>query len=288
MLYEELLDIAGFNGVEKNRLISLSYRFPEIKEYAKKYMEGAIPYKWAVRLTESLKTAEASDYALDLVLICHAFAMLKDKYEEKGISDEIFADSARDLLCKTRECIAVNGDIGTVSVYWFEPFLDLRRFALGRLQFTRRKFPFDTYEKNGYKVEKFEDIIDCHIPSGAPLTQEMCFDSYKKAYNFFSDLWKDGVAKIYCGSYLFYPKYREVFGENTRLFAGNFDIFKVEEYDSFKDSWRVFDTHDISNLDALPTTTSTQRRFIEYIKNGGTHGHAEGVIIFDGEKIVNK
>ena len=31
MTYEELLKVAGFNDVEQGRLISLSYRYPEME-----------------------------------------------------------------------------------------------------------------------------------------------------------------------------------------------------------------------------------------------------------------
>ena len=292
MTYEELLKSAKFNDVEQGRLISLSYRFPMMKDYAEKFMSGdrsLESFKATVALIEPHKTEEASLWALHMVFLCHAFALLWDSYEEKGLSRRMFDETANDLTCKVRECVLVNGDIGTVSVEWFWEFLAMKRFSFGRLQFgCNRVYPFETYTKNGYTVEKDTPVIDCHIPSGGPLTQEMCFDSYRRVWEFWHHLFDDGVIRVICGTHLFYPPYRELYGENTRLFAENFEVVTVKEYDAFHDSWRFFDTGDTSDLDRLPTRTSLQRRFIEYMKNGGTHGLSYGVMLFDGEKIVNK
>ena len=292
MMYEELLKIAGFNDVEQGRLISLSYRFPETKEYAKEFMNGDRSYESfdaAVKKVNPLATPEASVYALHMTFLCHCFSMLDKIYEDNGISTEIFNDTAKDLMYKTRECVLRYGDIGTVSVYWYWEFLALHRFAFGRLQFGNlRKFPNPTYEKNGYRIETDSTVLDCHIPSGGPLTQEMCFDSYRRVWEFWHHLFPDNVVRIFCGTHLFYPDYQPIMGENTRAFAGNFDMIEVIEKPEFPDAWRFLDTNDIEDTSKLPTRTSLQRRFVEYIKNGGKHGSARGVLLFDGEKIVNK
>lgn len=292
MTYDDLLKTAGFNDIEQGRLTSLSYRFPKLKEYAEEFMTGDRSYaefEKAVKKAECHVTDEASAYALHMVFLCHAFAMLESVYAEKNISHEIFEDTAKDLMYKTRECILRFGDIGTVSVYWYWEFLALHRFAFGRLQFgCLRKFADGRYEKNGYIIEDGDLVLDCHIPSGGPLTQEMCFDSYKRVWEFWHHLFPDNVVRIQCGTHLFYPGYRDIMGNNTRLFADNFDIITVTEKDEFGDAWRFLDTNDISDPDSLPTRTSLQRRFVEYIKNGGKYGSARGVLLFDGENIVNK
>lgn len=292
MTYEQLLDVAGFNDVEKGRLISLSWRFPETKKYAEEFMAGDRSYASfdkAVKQVESMAKIEASAYALDMTFLCHCFSMLPEVYEANGIPYEMFEDTAKDLLYKTRECVICLGDIGTVSVYWYWEFLALSRFAFGRLQFGRlRKFDNGHYEKNGYTIDDGDTVLDCHIPSGGPLTQEMCFDSYRKVWEFWHHLFPDNVVRIQCGTHLFYPGYRDIMGANTRAFADNFDIIAVTEKEEFTDAWRFLDTKDISDTDRLPKVTSLQRRFAEYIKNGGKHGSARGVLLFDGEKIVNK
>ena len=292
MKFEELLETAGFNDVEQSRLISLSWRFPQVKEYAEKFMSGDRSYDSfvvAVKATEALATEEASIYALDMLLACQCFVLLWDVYQENGLPFEMLENTSKDLVYKTRECVLRYGDIGTVSIYWYWEFFALKRFAFGRLQFgCLRKFPHPTYTKNGYTIETDSLVLDCHIPSGGKLTQEMCYDSYRRVWEFWKGLFPDEVVRITCGTHLFYPPYKELFGENTRLFSENFDIIKVTEKDTFDDAWRFLDTNDLSNLDHLPTGTSVQRRFVEYLKNGGTYGSAYGVLIFDGEKIVNK
>ncbi len=292
MTYENLLNTAGFNDVEQSRLISLSYRFPEMKEYAKSFMSGDRAYasfETEVKKIDAHVTPEASVYALHMVFLCHAFAMLEEVYAENDIPHEMFENTAKDLMYKTRECILRYGDIGTVSVYWYWEFLALHRFAFGRLQFgCLRKFENGHYEKNGYTIDDGDLVLDCHIPSGGPLTQEMCFDSYRRVWAFWHHLFPDGVVRIQCGTHLFYPGYRSVIGANTKAFADNFDIISVTEKEEFGDAWRFLDTNDIADPSKLPTVTSLQRRFIEYIKNGGKYGSARGVLLFDGDKIVNK
>lgn len=291
MTYEKLLITAGFNEVEQSRLISLSYRFPETREYAEEFMTGDRSYESfdaAVKKVHVLATDEASVYALDMTFLCHCFSMLDKIYEDNGISAEIFENTAKDLMYKTRECILRYGDIGTVSVYWYWEFLALHRFAFGRLQFgCLRRFENGRYEKNGYVIEEGDLVLDCHIPSGGPLTQEMCFDSYRRVWEFWHHLFPDNVVRIQCGTHLFYPDYQPIMGANTRAFAGNFDIIAVTEKPDFGDAWRFLDTNDIEDTSKLPIRTSLQKRFVEYIKNGGKYGSARGVLLFDGERIVN-
>lgn len=292
MKFEELLQTAGFNDVEQSRLISLSYRFPQTKTVAEEFMSGDRSYESfdkAVKQVEPLATDEASAYALDMTFLCHCFALLWDIYQKEGLSFEMFENTSKDLMYKTRECILRYGDIGTVSVYWYWEFLALKRFAFGRLQFgCLRRFENGHYEKNGYTINDGDTVLDCHIPSGGPLTQEMCFDSYRRVWEFWHHLFPDGVVRIQCGTHLFYPGYRDIMGANTKAFADNFDIIYVSEKEDFGDAWRFLDTNDISDPDKLPRVTSLQKRFVEYIKNGGKHGSARGVLLFDGEKIVNK
>ena len=92
MTYENLLKTAGFNDVEQGRLISLSYRFPEMKTYAEAFMSGDRSYQSfenEVKKIDAHVTDEASVWALHMVFLCHAFSMLDGVYEEQGIPFEM-------------------------------------------------------------------------------------------------------------------------------------------------------------------------------------------------------
>ena len=289
MTLEQLLDLIELTDSEKTRIISLSWRFPRVRELAQEYMSGKVAYADAVAEFEALVTEEASVWALDILYVCECFTLLKKKYDEKGYSEKLFVDSAKDIMVKIRECVIVRGDIGTVHIGWFEKYFTLERVACGRLQFgCHTTYPFEKYEKNGIVLNKGDLILDCHIPSQMPLPEEACFDAYRRAYEHYSHLFPDGIIKIFCGSYLLTPQLQHLFGANTRRFASDFDVVHVRPWDSFHDAWRIFDTKDISDLDKLPRTTSLQRRFADYMKEGGEFATAFGVIFFDGEKIVNK
>jgi len=62
-------------------------------------------------------------------------------------------------------------------------------------------FDADCYEKCGNTLKRGDTVINFHIPSAGPLTDEKRLDSYKQAYKFFGG--KDGEPMAFvCGSWL--------------------------------------------------------------------------------------
>lgn len=106
-----------------------------------------------------------------------------------------------------RKCERIFGEVGNFVLGWHFGFLKLERFQLGRIQYGFvSTYRFDTpYEKGGVKVCKGDPVLDCHIPAIGPLTEELCFESYRRAHKFFSHLFPDGITRITCSTYLFYP-----------------------------------------------------------------------------------
>ena len=70
-------------------------------------------------------------------------------------------------------------------------------------------------------------------------------------------------------------------------FSGDFEIFRIDHSGKF-DEWRVFGKEYDIYKDVLPTDTRLQRNFVEYIKNGGTLGGGDGIILFNGEKVLTR
>ena len=72
-------------------------------------------------------------------------------------------------------------------------------------------------------------------------------------------------------------------------FMEDFDIISNtrEENDVFSASWSIFGCDYNEDMSKLPSDTSLQRNFIRYLKKEKNTGWGTGVILFDGEKIVN-
>ena len=72
-------------------------------------------------------------------------------------------------------------------------------------------------KKYGYELNYTEILMGgCSIDEyGVPLTDEVRFDAYKKAYEFFKDQRReDGLIIFECGSWLLYEGNKEIFGDN--------------------------------------------------------------------------
>ena len=230
-------------------------------------------------------------YTVHLVLLLNCTKPLLAKYKSEGISEEIYWNSILDIKVKTLEC-KENYDIwGTFVEGWFRGFFNLTRFGLGRFQYDLSDFGEEIYEDNGIVIKDNEFVLGMHIPShlGA-LTYDVRMDSYKKAFEFFGKT-KGEYIVFMCSSWLVFEGYREVFKEGSNMadFMADFDIIKNDyaEENIFSNSLAVFGMEYNGDTSKFPTDTSLQRNFIKYLNDGKRCGHGHGVIIFDGERIVN-
>jgi hypothetical protein len=220
------------------------------------------------------------------LLICSE--RLHKLYKEKGYSDELFYDTVRDLTYKLYECHFVYGIWGTFVFWWYHRFFRLDLFAHGRLQFERKAFPLKEY---GDVLREGDTVYFCHIPSSGPLTPESVQDSLKRAYAFFKPELKNGILPVYCNSWLLYPPHAPLFpsGSNLARFYEIFDIIEYEEDVGNKDFCRIFGTHYSPKLlEDLPEDNTLRKNFKHFLLNGGCMGLGKGIILFDGEKIINK
>lgn len=223
------------------------------------------------------------EYTLHLLLfLCHSRA-LRGYYEKHGLSLDIWSDSTLDLLYKNRECELVKGITGSFVAPWFVAFFQLRRFALGRLQFECRPFGHH-FEKNGKVLTPESRSIAIHIPrSLAPFDTESRRDAYRRAIAFFGcDKWDTPVA-FTCHSWLLYPPMVEVLSpkSNTYAFAKEFHIVENHPATGHPDLWRLFDMDEPKSLADYPTDTSLRRAIRDYVMAGGTTGESLGVFFAD-------
>lgn len=291
MIAENLLEQIGFSKqmqeeYEKARQIAN----PQIFAYAKDYMDDKLSMQ---EIDEELKVMDLKDmsiYTVYLLFILECTQWAKEKYIKNGRTEEQFVTAMKDITYKVKECEKRHGIFGTHTFLWYNSFFTLNRFAATRLQFNR-SVSEKTIQLENYTVNPGDLIFNCHIPSAGPLTYDLRLKSYKELYDFYKDELKDGILVIHCNTWLLYPGYKEVFGENSNTvdFARDFEIYDVENLDTFPDAWRVFYKNFEGDTSVLPKETRLQKALVEYLdKTPDVHGKGIGVILFDGEKILTR
>ena len=278
---------------------------PEMLSYAEKF--DASP-EWHI-LVQRVMTHDYTNFgdildaatAIGEKFQCHRFTThhllfafcgepLLEKYKVKGIDEEIYWQSMRDLRWKFNECLAVHGIPGTFVASWYPGFFDMTRFALGRLQYEHYRFDADEYTRASVTLHRGDPVINFHIPSCGPLTLESRMDSYKRAYEFYRKDFPSGILPLVCHSWLLYPGHREFLPPESNIlsFMNDFDILRFDERDRehFGDAWRVFGAAASKSPEEWPRDTSIRRALADRICSGGKVGVGYGVILFDGEKII--
>ncbi len=247
-----------------------------------------------MEVTVALK-AFAAKYGYDYRCIHMLFALLCTKrlhedYNEAGLGDELFYEIAKDLKYKVVECYKYDGIWGSMTFFWFHRHFLVDRFALGRFQFEEIGFKEESYNKNGVSLKKGDRVINIHIPSSGAMTDEIRLESYKKAYEFFK---KDNEKYVVfvCHSWLLYPSLENIYpiGSNLYNFMKEFDIISEEVHPvlPFPNAWRVFYKDYYGDNSVLTENTTLERNIANWLRGGNKIGSGYGVIVFDGEKIVN-
>ena len=244
-------------------------------------LDGKSPKENCEQLSED---SGVHDYTVFELVLIKALPALEHSYKMLGRDMVLFDGVLADIRAKTIECINVYDVVGTNCYDWYIGFYDCTRLCLGRLQFEKRPFRYD------YKDYKQGDTaINTHIPSIGPLVNEDVMNSFKMAYKYFGDTVKDGVLPIVCSSWLLHDKTSLCFkkGGGLEMFYNMFDVIYNEDHDTNRNFWRIFDC-EYKDFDKAPADTSLRRNILDMIKSGQNMGAGYGVILFDGEKIVNK
>ena len=218
----------------------------------------------------------------------------KQKYEGRGVSDEVFFDTFSDLRCKAIECKNVKGVWGTFVAGWYGLFFTCRIIKFGRFEYQDGEYYSEsrpTYVLGDITVSNGTPMKGIHIPSsGEPFDLEARLASYRMAYEFYKK--ETGLDYLICdcGSWLIYEPYEKLLPENSniRSFMHDFDIIKNKEEDRFHDDWRLFGKYHRLPLAEYPEDTSMRRSFKKYMLDGGTPGEGIGMLIFDGEKLLTE
>lgn len=218
---------------------------------------------------------EIHKYTAELLICICLTKRLKNEYVLRNISYQIFHDTVLDLRYKLEECKLIKGVIGTFVAFWFDGWFNLKRFALGRLQFeiTELGLQYKNFAPN-------TKVLGVHIPrSGEPLSVEACDESFQMAKRFFKNEFANGII-FTCCSWLLYPENERILSKKSNIykFMNRFEIINFGDSETNGDLWRIFDS-DEKNIKLLPRNTSLQNAYAEHLENGGKMGWGLGIII---------
>lgn len=227
-------------------------------------------------------------YSAAMLMLMQACEVLEKKYADAGYSDQLFVDTMSDLKFKLIECKKVKGVWGNFVGFWYPGFFRMTRFALGRFQYEKVTYSKKYTGIAGNFVKEGDTVLNFHIPSsGVSLTEDVRYDSYKKAKEFFYPD-SDKPVPFVCSSWLLWPDYEQCLPKTSNVvaFRHDFTIVDASESAEFGNAWRVFDSYAEKDVSEWPRDTSQRRAFAEHTEKGGKHGSGYGVFFFDGEKIV--
>lgn len=228
-------------------------------------------------------------YSINCVFLIHCAEILKERYEEAGIAENIYWDTMADIKYKLTECINCEEVPGIFVPDWYNGFHDMTRFAYGRFQYEMREFDEEFTTSCGVKIKKGDKYVNFHIPSsGVSLTDEVRLDSYKKAYEAFKHEFADEIVIFGCSSWLLYQKHRDFLPSHLNIlrFMDDFEIISEHESEDFSNGWRVFGKYSDLPAEQLPRNNSLQNAYADWLLAGNGAGGAFGIIVFDGEKIL--
>ena len=217
-------------------------------------------------------------YTLELLALLEGWKIAWPRYKRKGVADDIIWKTCHDMTCKLMECRMVYGVNGIFVGFWYDRFFQATRYALGRLQFELIPYPFEeTCWGGDTKIRKDDVVINIHIPSEGPLTEDSVEDALKRARIFFPD------QKVFVmDSWLLDPDLMKILPEgNMKKFVERFQVVHTVKHDRFQDGWRVFGAEWENPVDCLPAETTLQKNIAAYMKEGGTLGEGFGILLND-------
>lgn len=248
------------------------------RSYEEQYEKNpSLDYQSMLKELETAGKEEGiSYYTLHLLIFIIFSRKTWEYYQEKGISREIYHDSMADLRWKLFECRKMYGIWGSFVAFWFPWWFELKRFALGRMQYELIEFK-DEYEKDGIRLTGDSKVVNVHIPSCGPLDPEKVKASYEKAAEFFKDEFPDGQVVFVCDSWLLFPAHDEMLPEtsNIRKFKADYDVYKSREGNG--DLWRIFYGAEEKGFENLPEDSGLMRAYKKWLCAGKMAGSGRGV-----------
>lgn len=187
-----------------------------------------------------------------------------DEYVKKGIPTSVFVDTMKFCTRFLAEYHKTYGSYRFVWGWWFPRQLSLREYRIGALEYE--------FCEN--------ECISIHIPSDADFSEQSVLQSLSGFQDFCRQYYPERITwKMECSSWLLSPALRNILpkGSHILAFQNRFDITETD-YESMKVLDWVFPGHETVS-EALPETTSLQKKMKEYLLEGNSIGWARGTLL---------
>lgn len=214
------------------------------------------------KISEISKTAylgEISDFPIlrlkpvtRLAVVVHLICGKYDDYLSLGVPPKIIEDTFRDISLRAELYLKEKGKPGISKndALWFRHIINCQIFKVGVLQFQAfemiyldKEFLGETYmefsKAQKEKLPSGSPVINCHIQTGADLSNDRVSLSFSDAQRLFEKLFPDRKYRAFiCYSWLLYPDMTGLLpkGSKIKSFAENFEIIG-----SISDSEQAFE-----------------------------------------------
>ena len=193
----------------------------EALEWREEHPAECAHYSTALMKGKPKKLRKANAVA-KLAAVLAALPSTYADYAERGIPDEIFFDTFRDISVWCENGYKQYGEKGLNNVKWLARHLTMRLFRLGRLQFEFSRFVvipnagLGNILKCPYRQGK--KCIAVHIPQGEKLDYARVLDSFKQADEFFTEFYPEYRYRVYnTVTWLLNPEFAEVLGSDSNI-----------------------------------------------------------------------
>ncbi|MFC5405282.1 acyltransferase domain-containing protein [Cohnella soli] len=197
-----------------------------------------------------------------------------EQYRLKGIDDRVYFDTFYDIQIWCMNCKRDYGEYGLEEYMWLQEHVQLRLFALGRLQFQPCAIDREV-ELDGMKIHQNQLVLNVHIPAGEPLTLPSIEDAFARARAFFR-----GITPVFmCNSWMLSPRLSEVLPPESNILRFQ-KLFHIDKVDPDSRDAERFIFHVIkSDVSEYAEQTSLQRKAKAYLLTGDKLGFGFGVTL---------
>ena len=219
---------------------------------------------------------------LAVILLCAV--RVHEKYNEKGISNEIYYHTMSDIKIWCEN----NNNKGLKEYGWLKNHVSFELFRLGRLQFQLYECKNRTLLYHKLPFSYGEKLIYIHIPQGEKLIKQGCIDSVNRAREFFKTFFPDYKYNYYfCESWLLYEGNRDFMAKDSNIlsFMSMFSIAYSVKY-QVQAIERIFGKKQLFKKN-YAENTDLQRRAKKYLTDGGRLGVGIGTIRNSQLRICN-
>ena len=237
---------------------------PEVKKVIEQwYLKLGFPKEYNREFYAALESINVSDAQTlenydkncddgrrNLLTFLFFCSRLEKSYEQKGTDKQVLLDTLKDIVTWTNTWSQIKGGLYLGELSWLTGHLSMRLFRLGRLQFCMGK------DKDG------KNVVEIHIPEGAPLDPVECRASIDRAKDFFAKHFPEFEYQYFtCHSWLLDSTLKELLNENSNIikFQNLFDITEQDESYALLGYVFTWDTTLLNIRNALCTSDFAQR-----------------------------